>query len=154
MKQVFAVARISVMALLMIGTIACSSDKKEASAGDEAAKPTTPAAAPEAPDTPDTPAEIVADAEGAKAIFASRCEACHGASGKGDGPGAAAITPKPRDYTSAEWQASVSDEDIALAIVKGGLAVGKSAVMPGNPELKDKPAIVKGLVDIIRDFEQ
>ena len=34
----------------------------------------------------------------AKAIFAIRCVACHGAAGKGDGAAAAALNPKPRDF--------------------------------------------------------
>ncbi len=139
------------MALLIAGTVSCSSEKKDADT-------TEPAATPAAKDTPakadPKPVEVVANAEEAKAIFEARCVACHGSTGLGDGPGAAAITPKPRDYTDAEWQASVSDEDIAAAIVKGGLGVGKSVVMPSNPDLKDKPDVVKGLVDIIRDFEK
>ncbi len=32
------------------------------------------------------------------------CVSCHGASGKGDGPAAAALTPKPADWTSAKVQ--------------------------------------------------
>ncbi len=35
-----------------------------------------------------------------KRIFDTNCAACHGASGKGDGPAAVALTPKPRNFTS------------------------------------------------------
>jgi mono/diheme cytochrome c family protein len=35
----------------------------------------------------------------AKQMFNSYCAPCHGASGKGDGPAAAALTPKPADLT-------------------------------------------------------
>ena len=151
MKQVIVAVRISAMALLLLGAVACG-DKKE-SADTKGAEPAAAETAPAAV-APAEPAEVVADAEAAKAVFEARCAACHGTSGKGDGPGAAAINPKPRDYTDSEWQASVADEDIATAIVKGGMGVGKSAVMPSNPDLKDKPAVVKGLVDIIRGFEK
>src|SRR5437870_4393802 len=48
-------------------------------------------------------------AQEAKDIFAQRCTLCHGADGKGDGPTAAALNPKPRNYTDATWQASVTD---------------------------------------------
>ncbi|HEY6461069.1 MAG TPA: FTR1 family protein, partial [Polyangiaceae bacterium] len=40
-------------------------------------------------------------AEGAT-LFAQNCSTCHGASGHGDGPAAAALTPKPADFHSAE----------------------------------------------------
>ncbi|MBI4224015.1 MAG: c-type cytochrome [Deltaproteobacteria bacterium] len=40
---------------------------------------------------------------GAK-IYAVQCAVCHGVSGGGDGPGAAALNPKPRDFTSGEWR--------------------------------------------------
>lgn len=91
-------------------------------------------------------------AEQAKNLFKTRCVICHGESGKGDGPTAAALNPKPRDYTDAEWQKSVTDADLAKIIVEGGPAVGKSALMPANPDLKDKPEVVNELVKIIRDF--
>lgn len=32
-------------------------------------------------------------------IYDKKCAPCHGAEGKGDGPGAAALDPKPRDFT-------------------------------------------------------
>ncbi len=102
------------------------------------------------------PAAVVSEAAlaEAKTVFSQRCAACHGESGQGDGPGAAALNPKPQNYTDAEWQSSVSDEDIAKVIIQGGLAVGKSAIMPANPDLKDKTEIVNGLVSLIRDFEK
>lgn len=138
------------MAFLSFAAIGCG--KKDE--GSDKAKQAAPATAPaDSPNTATAPADVVADAEGAKAIFDARCVACHGSGGHGDGVGAAALNPKPQDYTDSAWQASVSDEEIATAIVKGGLGVGKSAIMPANPDLKDKPAVVKGLVDMIRGFE-
>ncbi|MCB9556438.1 MAG: c-type cytochrome [Deltaproteobacteria bacterium] len=87
-----------------------------------------------------------------KKLFEQRCVTCHGAGGKGDGPGAVALNPKPRNYTDKKWQASVSDAQLAQTIVQGGAAVGKSPLMPPNPDLKDKPSIVAGLVAIVRSF--
>src|SRR5262245_39787433 len=88
----------------------------------------------------------------AKEMFNSRCAPCHGTSGKGDGPGAAALNPKPRDYTDAAWQKSVTDEQLKKTIVMGGAAVGKSPIMPGSPDLESKPEVVNGLVKLVRDF--
>jgi mono/diheme cytochrome c family protein len=42
--------------------------------------------------------------EGKEKTVEKACNACHGDSGKGDGPGAAALTPKPADWTSAKVQ--------------------------------------------------
>jgi cytochrome c553 len=87
-----------------------------------------------------------------KEIFTTRCAACHGTSGKGDGPGAVALNPKPRNYTDAAWQKSITDEQLAKVIVEGGAAVGKSPTMPPNPDLVGKKDVVDGLVKIIRGF--
>ena len=43
-------------------------------------------------------------AAGKKLTVDKACTACHGDSGKGDGPGAAALNPKPADWTSAKVQ--------------------------------------------------
>lgn len=88
----------------------------------------------------------------AESIFSTRCAACHGLDGRGDGPGAAALNPKPRDYTNQDWQKSVTDEHIKKTIIEGGMGVGKSPLMTPNPDLANQPAVVDGLVHIIRKF--
>jgi len=90
----------------------------------------------------------------ANKIYQERCASCHGDKGNGDGPGAFAIKPKPRDYTDADWQETVTDEELAKAIVKGGAAVGKSYMMPANYDLKAKPEVAAGLVQIVRSFAE
>lgn len=89
----------------------------------------------------------------AQAQFDSLCFTCHGASGHGDGPGAAVLNPKPRSFADRAWQASVTDEHIAKTIVFGGAAVGKSAMMPAQPQFKGKDALLDGLVKIVRGFQ-
>jgi len=88
----------------------------------------------------------------AQQMFGTVCAACHGTDGTGSGPAAASLDPKPRNYTDAAWQASVTDDQIKAIIVSGGQAVGKSPMMPANPQLKDQPAVVDALVKIIRGF--
>ena len=83
-------------------------------------------------------------------IFESRCVACHGADGHGDGPAAANLKPRPRDFHNPKWQKSISDATIARAIVAGGQAVGVSAEMAANPDLEDEPAVVAALVEHVR----
>lgn len=87
-----------------------------------------------------------------KEIFAQRCVPCHGASGAGDGPASASLDPKPRRFTDPAWQDQVTDEYIEKIVKMGGAAVGKSAAMPGNPDLSD-PTVVAGLRTVVRGFK-
>lgn len=93
-----------------------------------------------------------AAAREAKEIWTGRCVTCHGTTGKGDGAAAVALNPKPRAFGDADWQKSVTDEHIEKIILEGGMAVGKSVLMPGNPDLAGKPAVVKALRGVVRDF--
>lgn len=78
-------------------------------------------------------------------IFKTRCASCHGAGGAGDGPVAAALNPKPASFASSTWQQAISDEQIEKVILAGGAAVGKSVVMPANPDLDGKVEVVREL---------
>ena len=119
----------------LFGALACSKTEPKQDQGAQ----TTAAAAP-------------VNAGAAKEMFDSRCAACHGTSGRGDGPGAVALTPKPRNYTDRAWQSGVTDDQIKKTIIYGGAAVGKSPIMPANPDLEGKPEVVDGLVKIVRGF--
>jgi cytochrome c553 len=87
-------------------------------------------------------------------VFSTRCATCHGYSGKGDGPGARALNPRPRNYTDPNWQKSVTDAQIKKTIVEGGPAVGKSSLMAPNADLAEQPVVLDGLVKIVRGFGQ
>lgn len=88
--------------------------------------------------------------EQALSIFAERCAVCHGVDGDGAGPAAASMNPKPADFRSRKWQSSMSDERIAMIIVKGGTSAGLSASMASNPDLEGQPEVVAALVEHIR----
>ena len=103
-------------------------------------------------DTSSSAVATVSPADEAQTTFKTVCATCHGEGGLGNGPAAAALTPKPRNYTDKTWQASVTDDQIRQTIVMGGAAVGKSPVMPAQPQLKEKPEVVAALVQIIRTF--
>ena len=130
---------------MIVGISGCTS-KETAPTEPKAAEP---AAAP----TPAPAAEPAGDpvAEAAE-IYTNRCVVCHGETGKGDGDGSAALDPKPRDFTSAQWQGEVTDDHLQKIIVYGGTAVGKAPTMPANPDLDAKPAVVAELVKYIRDL--
>jgi len=114
---------------------------------EEAAKPD---AATRAAVKPSASAVVLAPADEAKQIAQNRCAICHGVAGKGDGPSAATLNPKPRDWTSKDWQKSVSDGEIRTVVLQGGPGLGKSPLMPPNPDLADKPAVIDELVKIVR----
>ncbi len=139
----------STLPILLALAFGCSNKKSSEPASD----PEPAAQAPAAPAAP-TPAPAASPADEAKQTFATLCSTCHGADGKGDGPAAATLNPKPRNYTDKEWQASITDEQLAKVILEGGAAVGKSPLMPPNPQLKDKPEVIAELVKIVRSFGQ
>jgi cytochrome c len=87
-------------------------------------------------------------------IFKNRCTPCHGATGHGDGPASASLSPHPRNFHDKTWQKSVTDEHIQKIVQYGGAAVGKSPNMPANPDLQAKPAVVAELAKKIRSFGQ
>jgi len=98
------------------------------------------------------PAAKAPPSQGARNYFEQTCALCHGLEGAGNGPMAAQLNPKPRNYTDPNWQASITDDEIKQIIVVGGQAVGKSNSMPPNPGLKGNAAMLDGLVKIIRGF--
>ena len=142
---------LAVVAVLVVGTLSgCSSETPPAKASEPAPAPKP--APPPAPAPPAPPAAAPDPTVEANTVFLQRCSVCHGMDGKGNGPGAAALNPKPRDYTDATWHKSVTDDAIAKVIVEGGASIGKSPLMVANADLKDKPDVVKALVAKIRSF--
>lgn len=91
--------------------------------------------------------------ETATELFNTKCAMCHGIDGTGHGPMADQLNgPKPRNYTDAKWQQSVTDDELKKVITLGGQATGKSAMMPANLDLRDQPQVLNALVKIIRRF--
>lgn len=159
----------SITALLVIAGAACSggertkpenpkppaqpSQSPTAPAPQQKPEGQAPAAPTEAPKEEKAKVEVTPEAkQEADQLFATLCSTCHGPQGAGDGPASAAFPTKPANFDSADFQKSVSDEEIAKAIVGGGPAVGKSPLMPANPNLEGKPAVVEALVQKIRGF--
>jgi len=70
-----------------------------------------------------------------KQIFQQICVACHGPEGKGDGPASASLNPKPRNLTDAEYMAPLNDRYLFEIVSRGGIAVGKSPMMPAQTSL-------------------
>ncbi len=64
-----------------------------------------------------------------KVIYKEYCMQCHGAKGKGDGPAAATLEPKPAIHANINFE-QVPTEYLYNMVNYGGAAMGKSANMP------------------------
>ena len=54
-----------------------------------------------------------------KNLYTSKCQICHGIKGDGNGPAAFALSPKPRNFTKADfWQKDV-EEKITTTVTHG-----------------------------------
>lgn len=61
-----------------------------------------------------------------QAVFDRHCAQCHGASGRGDGPAAPFLTPRPRDFTAGKYKLRTTedgslptDEDLTRTVREG-----------------------------------
>lgn len=138
----------AILSLLVLGLAGCSSSSNNPPAEKSAQQP-----AASSTQTENQPVTITQqDRDKAKDIFANRCAACHGPQGRGDGPGAANLNPRPANFQEKTWQATITDADIEKAILYGGAAVGKSPMMVANPDLQSQPGTVAALRELIRQL--
>ncbi len=94
---------------------------------------------------------LAADANSVKLDYMNFCARCHGPSGRGDGPSAAALNPRPRNFTDCATMKQIPDDRLFKAIKFGGASVGLSGSMPGWATAFDDNEI-KELVAFIRGF--
>ena len=59
-------------------------------------------------------------------LYAERCSGCHGDHGGGDGPAAAALVPKPRNFRDAAFWRDRTVDQVKVTVKKG-----KPPMMPG-----------------------
>jgi mono/diheme cytochrome c family protein len=75
-----------------------------------------------------------------KKLYSDKCQICHGVNGKGDGPAASALSPKPANFTDSKfWQGDV-DKKITDTIENG------HGMMPA---FDLKPAQIKDIIDYL-----
>ncbi len=76
-----------------------------------------------------------------KNLYENKCQMCHGADGKGNGPAAAAFNPKPADFTNPDfWQRKDIDKFMTNTVENGhGLM----------PAFNLKPDEIKAVIDYL-----
>ena len=67
-------------------------------------------------------------------LYARYCAACHGASGRGDGPNARLLPVPPAAHASRAAMAQRSDDSLFDTIFAGGVPMNRSAYMPAYRE--------------------
>ena len=71
----------------------------------------------------------MASVDRGKVIYKEYCSQCHGATGKGDGPAASGLEPKPAIHANIPFE-KLPMEYLYNVINHGGVAIGKSPNMP------------------------
>lgn len=72
------------------------------------------------------------NAKEGKKTYDMNCAMCHGPKGAGDGAAAAALNPKPRNFTEGKFKYGSTDKDLFNLISKG-----KGAMPPWGSVLKE-----------------
>jgi mono/diheme cytochrome c family protein len=87
-------------------------------------------------------APLSVHAQDAAVLYRARCAVCHGAEGRGDGPAAALLTPRPRDFTSGVYKfrstpsgSLPTEADLFRTITRGLSGTG----MPPFADLLSEP---------------
>ena len=54
-----------------------------------------------------------------QSLYDAKCQICHGAKGRGDGPAAAALNPKPANFTNPSFWQNNAAEKIRRTVTNG-----------------------------------
>ena len=130
-RKIFSLSFIKASAIIALSIAIGSCGSKKSDEGDEPEKSTATAT-----EVPIVYKADVANLEKGKALYLTTCAPCHGKAGKGDGPGAANLNPKPRDHSNSEYMNKLTDDHIGNVIKKGGASFGYPN-MPSQPQLKE-----------------
>ena len=99
----------------------------------------------------DEPTRLPATAPVARVLYDTHCAVCHGATGKGDGPGAPVLRQSIPDFADATVMRTVTDRFLFEIIKKGSSQFGRSNAMPSwGMRLSDEQ--IQALVVYIRSF--
>lgn len=140
----------SVLAVVAVSAWSCGGNKDNSATGNPSptsqAPPAEPPAGTAGPSAAAGKPGEVSLAVG-DAVFQQRCVLCHGPNGMGDGPGGAALNPKPRNFHDKAVQDTLSDAWILTTIMNGKAG---TAMPPWKGIVSESEA--KSLVLKIRSF--
>ncbi|MBF2054323.1 MAG: cytochrome c [Candidatus Sericytochromatia bacterium] len=92
------------------------------------------------------PAEAAAGNAGkGKKIYAQNCAACHGKTGKADGPTGKALKPPPRDFSKGDFKYSKNDAELLAFIKKGKGAMPAWGTSLSDTQIQDVIAFIHTL---------
>jgi mono/diheme cytochrome c family protein len=100
---------------------------------------------------PDAVSATPAAPRSGSALYAAHCAACHGATGRGDGPNAAALPVKPAPHASSEAMSRRPDDSLFDTIHGGGAIMNRSPRMPAYGATLSREEI-RSLVGHIREL--
>ncbi|MBI3327315.1 MAG: c-type cytochrome [Nitrospinae bacterium] len=86
-------------------------------------------------------------------LYMTHCFTCHGVTGKGDGPAAASLEPKPRNLTDDTYMSGKIDQDLGNAISGGSVALHRFSAMPEWKQLL-YPERIRDLIAYIRTLHR
>ena len=139
---------------VLVTLAACG--KKEAPPATPPAAPSTEAAAPAAAPVAPATTATAGGSDGAQ-IYKMNCSTCRGPEGKGDGVAAAALNPKPADFTAGAFKYDTNGdgtpgdiEDIKTIVHDGAAKHGGSPLMAPWPLLSD--AQLQAVAEYVKAF--
>ncbi len=139
-----------VVVFLMIFLVSCGGSTQETMSVESMEaleRPVTPAEFENKRNPVKSSESIMADG---KERFAKSCATCHGDSGEGDGPAAAALDPKPENLK--EYQRQLSDGYLFWRISEGGAGEPFNSSMPPWKGVLDEEQIWN-IIHYIRSLE-
>ena len=92
-------------------------------------------------------------AEAGAEIYEVNCASCHGPEGKGDGPAAEPLDPKPADLSDAHLMEDMSDGALFWRVSEGGMMEPFNSLMPAWKDTLSEDEIWQ-VIAYIREFAE
>lgn len=80
-------------------------------------------------------------------VFRSYCAACHGAEGRGNGPAAAAMSPRPVDLTNPNQRQATTDSAVAEVVQNGRRGMPAFGRMLSRAQMDSVVAYLKTIAE-------